>query len=80
MLSSSAFLSCCFGVQEVGTCTPILTGSAKTERGLNAGHLPAVQRHGFTGGLNIERAGYINESENSNSPHLKHFLSSNVAY
>lgn len=60
-------------------CTPSLAHSAKTEHRLNAVHLLAVRRCVFTGELSLKSAEYINEFENSNWPHLKHFLSSNVA-
>lgn len=70
MLSSSASLSCCFDMQEVGTSTPGLTHSAKTEHRLNAVHLLDVETHILTVELSAE---YRNEFENNNWPNLKHF-------
>lgn len=80
MLSSSASLSCCFGWQEVGTCTPILTRSAGAEHRLSAVTCFALQRHVFTGELSLESAEYTSEFGNSNWPRLKCFMSSNLAY
>lgn len=80
MLSSSASLSCYFGWQEVGTCTPIFTCSAGAEHRLSAVTCFALQRHVFTGELSLESAEYTSEFENSNWPRLKHFMSSNLAY
>ena len=73
MLPSSASLSCCFGMQEVGMSTPGLTHSAKAEHRLNAVHLLDVETHILTVELSLESAEYINEFENSNWPNLKHF-------